>query len=461
LSLAGSTKPSGPAGQQQDCAPSGRAKSAAEPRPSGLWSRRDFVRHGALAAGVVCCGPKEAPAAAAGAAVVTPEAEILAQVNPARPLRGGLIPSDIARRLGAAHVGGRYYFTEKPFLLEGAERVHALGLGGIKLWFSELERGYAFNSSWNLPSAPTLVQLARHPYFTAAFALPFAVIALEINAVRTDSAASGARRDLIDPQYDVAVDEEQMYALTRHLYQTYGERDVTFLLQNWEGDWLFRGGARDGWMRGEYPKLDQRVAGYIRWFTARQRGVERARAEYKGARCQVWHAIEVNRVFDLRKGIPTLTTHVLPHVRPDLISWSCYDGLNTGARNAEKSAVGIWQGLDLIQRHAQTTRQDFAGRPAVYIGEFGFPENVTTPAGAVEMMDGALGTMLVRRIPYLLYWEVFCNERLDGTRPKPLVAEKAAELRGFWLVRPDGSLGGVGQYLARLLAHAGGRLPVQ
>jgi hypothetical protein len=413
-----------------------------------------------MAAGAaVWCGRPAAQAATGGKAVVTPEAEILAQVNAARPLRGGLVPRDIARRLGTAHVGGRYHFTGKPFLIEGAERVCSLGLGGIKLWFGNVERGYSFNSDWKLPPVYTFKELAQHPYFVAAFDLPFAVIALEVNAARPPQTAGGAASDLLDPKYDCSVDETQIYELARHLRQTYRDRDVTFLLQNWEGDWMFRGSAKDGWMRGEYPKLEQRVAGFSRWFAARQRGVERARAETAGSRCQVYHAVEVNRVFDLLKGIPTVTTHVLPHIRPDLISWSCYDGLNTGAKRAERSAVGIWQGLDLIQHHARTTQQDFAGRPAVYIGEFGFPENVTTPASAVEMLDGALGAMLARQIPYLLYWEIFCNERKDGTRPRPVAAEKAEELRGFWLVRPDGSLGGVGEYFTRLLARAGHRFP--
>ncbi len=430
------------------------------PPTTSPWTRRDFVRHSAIAAGAaVWCGRTAGHAATGGAPVATPEAEILARVNPARPLRGGIIPSDIARRLGTAHVGGRYHFTDKPFLLEGAERVHQLGLGGIKLWFSNVERGYSFNSDWNLPPVYTFKELAQHPYFVAAFDLPFSVIALEIYAARSLPAAGGAGSNLLDPKYDCSADETQIYELTRHLLQTYRDRDVTFLLQNWEGDWLFRGSAKDGWMRGEYPKLDQRVAGFSRWFTARQRGVERARAEVTATRCHVFHAVEVNRVFDLLKGIPTVTTHVLPLIRPDLISWSCYDGLNTGARRAEKSAVGIWQGLDLIQHHARTTRQDFAGRPAVYIGEFGFPENVTTPASAVEMLDGALGAMFARQIPYLLYWEIFCNERKDGTRPKPVASENADELRGFWLVRPDGSLGGVGEYFTRLLAHAGRCFP--
>jgi hypothetical protein len=425
------------------------------------WTRRDFVRNGMLAAGGACCCSTPAPAAVGGTPRLTSEAEILAQVNPARPLRGGLVPRDLSRRLGTAHVAGRYHFTEKPFLIEGAERVHSLGLGGIKLWFGNVERGYSFNSEWNLPAAYTFKDLAQHPYFVAAFDLPFAVIALEVYAAQPPQTAGRGAIDLLDPKYDCSVDETQIYELARHLLQTYRDRDVTFLLQNWEGDWLFRGSAKDGWMRGEYPKLEQRVAGFCRWFAARQRGVERARAEVTGSRCRVFHAVEVNRVFDLLKGIPTVTTHVLPHLRPDLISWSCYDGLNTGAKRAEKSAVGIWQGLDLIQHYARTTQQDFAGRPAVYIGEFGFPENVTTPASAVEMLDGALGAMFARQIPYLLYWEIFCNERKDGARPRPVASEKAEELRGFWLVRPDGSLGGVGEYFTRLLAHAGQRFPAK
>ncbi len=420
-----------------------------------LGTRREFARSVAGFAAAGMLGRASVNAAAVSMPSPMPEQDILARVNPVRPLRGGTIPADLARRLGTAHVGGRYHFTSKPFLIEGAERVHQLGLGGIKLWFSNVERGYSFNSEWSLPETYTFTELARHPYFAAAFALPFSVIALEIFAARR----TGGPVDLIDPDFDAIADETQIYDLTRHLLGTYRERDVTFLLQNWEGDWMFRGSAREGWMRGEYPKLEQRVAGFSRWFGARQRGVERARAEVADTRCRVFHAVEVNRVFDLLKGIPTVTTHVLPHIRPDLISWSCYDGLNTGAKRAEKSAVGIWQGLDLIQHYARTTQQDFARRPAVYIGEFGFPENVTTPASAVDMMDGALGAMLARQIPYLLYWEIFCNERKDGTRLKPVGSEKAEELRGFWLVRPDGSLGGIGEYFTRLLVHAGRGFP--
>ena len=182
------------------------------------WTRRDFVRHGAIAAGAaVWCGAADSLAAMGGKAMVTPEAEILAQVNAARPLRGGLVPRYIARRLGTAHVGGRYHFTERPFLIVGAERVCSLGLGGIKLWFGNVELGYSFNSDWELSPFYTFKELAQHPYFVAAFDLPFDVIALEVYAARPPQTAGGAGSDLLDPRYDCSVDETQIYDLTRHL----------------------------------------------------------------------------------------------------------------------------------------------------------------------------------------------------------------------------------------------------
>lgn len=419
-------------------------------------TRREFL--GGALGGAALALLSQSRAAAAGEAptgAALSDEEILARITPHRPSRGGRIPADLARRLGTAHVGGRYHLTSKPFLIEGAEQVHQLGFGGIKLWCTNLERGYPFNSDWRLPAAPGLAELVQHPYFEAAFALPFSVIALEVFA----PPGPPGGRAITDPAYDAGRDEQAMYELSTYLLRRYAGRDVTFLLQNWEGDWMLRGAARDGWMRGEYPQLEARMAGFIRWFNARQRGIERARAEAPSGRCRVFHAVEVNRVFDAVAGIPTMTTHVLPHVRPDFISWSCYDGLKTAARDGGKTAIGLWRGLDLIQQQARTTQRDPAGRPAVFIGELGFPENTTTPAGAVEMMDGALGTLFARDVPYLLYWELYCNERKDGTRPVVLKSAQADELRGFWLVRPDGTKGGVGQYLQRLLSHAGGRLP--
>jgi hypothetical protein len=52
---------------------------------------------------------------------------------------------------------------------------------------------------------------------------------------------------------------------------------------------------------------------------------------------------------------------------------------------------------------------------------------------------------------------LYCNEPIDG-RPGDRRVRKAEELRGFWLVRPDGSLGHGARFLGRLLERAGAAL---
>ncbi|MCL5743355.1 MAG: hypothetical protein M1541_05420, partial [Acidobacteria bacterium] len=240
----------------------------------------------------------------------------------------------------------------------------------------------------------------------------------------------------------------QMYELAAHLYKTYREREVTFILQHWEGDWMLRGGGGVVWRKGGPPDAGARCQGFIRWLAARQRGVERARKEAGKTKCRVYHAAEVNRVWDGIAGIPTLTTHVLPHVAVDLVSWSSYDGMS--------SAVKAWQGIELIRSHARPSPA--FGKPVVFIGEVGKPEQGQTEETIVDWWDRAMGVFLAQKIPWIIHWELYCNEPKDHNKRVRTVLT-ADQLRGFWLIRPDGSLSWSGNYLTGLLAHAGGRLP--
>nr|MCU0793439.1 hypothetical protein [Opitutaceae bacterium] len=315
--------------------------------------RRDFLKCAASAAllpwlssGV--WAKSNAWSVAAGSPVTTrPELssgeDILRRVAPHRPLLGGAIPADLASRLGTSHVSGRYHFTDEPYLIEGAKRTRALGHGCLKLWFTNLRRAYPFNSEWDLPKHATLLDQARHPYFVEAFEMPFSTFLLEVQITHAPTHQSRAGFS-VSPGLDFAEEERQVHELACHLLETYGERDVTFVLQNWEGDWMLRGNAREAWMRGEFPDLTERVDAFVRWIDARQRGVERAREKFPRSRCRVLHAVETNRVFDSLDGIATLCTHVFPRVRPDLISWSCYDGMKLEHKSGDVAAVGLWQG---------------------------------------------------------------------------------------------------------------------
>jgi hypothetical protein len=408
--------------------------------------RREFLRRSGAGLGAAAFTPSLAAfAAAENGPVLTPAAAIEKRVLAARPSRGGRIPADFAKRFGATHYDGRYHFTGKPYLVEGAEKMHQLGMGVAKFWLHEDDLpGYRYNSEWGIPLDGPMVDVLKHAYFREALALPFSTIFLEVFPL------TGSKTTFFDTDSDYANEEEQFHAVASHLLETYAGRDVTFVLQNWEGDWVFRHNDRSTWEQTPADVVERRAVLFARFLAARQRGVERACRGHPSAKCRVLHCAEVNRVIDATKGIPTVMTHVLPRVAVDLVSWSCYDGLD--------SPVKLWQGIEML-RHYMLPSPALGGKQ-VFIGEIGEPENIPNKnkAGVVDLWDRAMAVCFALDIPWIVHWELFCNEPNDGTKPDRRL-RKAEELKGFWYVRPDGSLGWGAEYLDRLLKHAGASLP--
>lgn len=394
-------------------------------RAMALWSTALTIPRGGRAA------LQERPS------FLTPESDVKERAEKARPSLGGKLPANFKARLGSTHVDGQYFRTTEPFLIEGAKALHNFGFGIAKFWFTLGVRGYAHNSTWEKEKLTSLEALAKHPYYKAAFALPFSTIFLE---VEERTAKRGPKGELFHSAALYDQDEQEIYDLTRYLLTTYRNRDITFVLQNWEGDWLMRGSFGE-WNPGETEDTKERCTGFTRWIAARQRGVDRARKNIGTTKCRVLHAVEVNRVLDAWRGVPTITTHVLPQVGVDLISWSCYDGLS--------SPVNLWHGLETLE-HYRKTRPD-GSKPPVYIGEIGLPESGLEEKPTIEAWDAWMGVLLAKQIPYILHWELYCNEPKDK-KPDSKPVRTAEELRGFWLIRPDGSLGYAAKYFKSLLA---------
>jgi hypothetical protein len=154
----------------------------------------------------------------------------------------------------------------------------------------------------------------------------------------------------------------------------------------------------------------------------------------------VAHAAEVNRVADLWKKIPTMTEHVLPQVELDLVSYSAYDGM--------KDQVTLWRCLEEIRAHSRTGA--LFGKGALFVGEMGIPENEAAQRIA-ERWDEFLGVMLAAKVKYIVHWELYCNELNPKIEPRPVTPIKDPnDVRGFWLVKPDGSLSVSGKYFAGL-----------
>jgi hypothetical protein len=413
-------------------------------------SRRQFLRQLSIA---TLLSPLAAPglrAATAAASSSTGDEQLLAQINAHRPSRLARLPVDFNARFGATHSDGKYFFTPKPFLIEGAERILAMGTRLGKFWFSldAPQKFYSFNSHW--PECKTLVELAQTAYFQAVWKMPFQTIML----TTTTPSEKGWRNPNLGKDFYDRITKDY-YDLAACFYEQFRDRDVTLIFQNWEGDWMLRGIGKQ-W---NPPDSDwrERCEQMKLWIAARQAGVNQARAVLgKNSRCIVAHCVEVNRVADAWKGIPTVTRNVLPDVEVDLVSHSAYDGINSG------DPLLFWKCLTEIRQYARTG--PLFGPGALAVGEYGVAENdrhgkpepgKQTPERIRERYDQMLGVMLLLNVRFAAIWELYCNEFANNpaTQPKTPVTNPEV-MRGFWLVKPDGSLSVAGEYFQGLWQRA-------
>lgn len=336
--------------------------------------------------------------------------------------------------IGVTHVNGQYYLTDEDFLNEGADQILALGSRVIKVWFHNPQRSYSFNSQW--PDMDSLVETAQSPYFRKLFDKPFTTYIMMCFSMARN--ASYWRNGITEEQ---KLDEQrQFYELTKHLLTTYKGTGKTFILQHWEGDWL---------IRGSYDKnvdpTPEAISGMTDWLNARQEGVNQAREEVGLDGVLVYHAAEVNRVVSsMKEGKPNIVNTVLPHTKLDLVSYSAWDATTAHHENSQM----FREAMDFIAKNMPDS-PDFGNRN-VYVGEFGMPENNFSTEQIQKVIPGVVETALDWGCPYIIYWQLYCNELKDPKQLVPVGSNDA--VRGFWLIRPDGSKAWTWKYFYGLLS---------
>ena len=66
-----------------------------------------------------------------------------------------------------------------------------------------------------------------------------------------------------------------------------------------------------------------------------------------------------------------------------------------------------------------------------------------------------MGVCEALQVPYIIQWELYCNEPKNEELRKLNNVRTTEEMRGFWLIRPDGTLGFAGDYFNKVLKNAG------
>jgi hypothetical protein len=351
----------------------------------------------------------------------------------------------LSDRVGCAHVDGKYNFTDKDYLNEGADEILALGMGVIKVFLSVPDKLYPFNSDW--PRFTSLVETVRHRYFRQLFDKPFSTFILVAFSFTDPEDEHYYMYGVSDAQS--AAEEEAFYELAKYLLTTYRGTGKTFVIQNWEGDWSIR---MSRYLKPSFDPTPTAIKGMIRWMNSRQAGVTRARDEVQDSDVKVYNACEVNLVLQAMKGRLTVTNDVLPYTNCDLYSYSSYDSIGFAGRDPDlqESRRLFCKSLDYLASKAPDS--EHFGARNIYIGEFGWPsvasshDRYTSEAQALRVLRVAVEESLGWGCRYLIYWQVYENETRSGTsRPQN------SDCRGFYLIKPDGRASYARDYFASLL----------
>ncbi|MBX9766554.1 MAG: hypothetical protein K2X47_04715 [Bdellovibrionales bacterium] len=355
---------------------------------------------------------------------------------------------NIVFQMGATHIDGRYRFTAQNFLEEGAQRILDLGTREI---FVYMERNFRTRypelggTRWGDQEIKNLTDLAKSKPFENIFAMPFNTYLLTTFSF---GLGDGPFRDQHPDDYDQKLinEENEFYELTKYLMRAYDGSGKTFVLKNWEGDWW--GLKSYDPSRSITPSDAQDL---VRVFSARQKGVLRARRESTSSSVWVLHAIEVNRVADLiaNPSLGRIANRVIPFVNPpaDMTTYSIYDTLlDAGTESVIEGRL-----TKAVQYLLNNTPDPLGlGSKRIILSEVGIPENgVSSNAESEKRLNVALRVGQNLRLHSASFWELYdndCNYKNTSTpiqdsalAPNDARRPRNTDCRGFYIFRPDGS----------------------
>jgi hypothetical protein len=341
---------------------------------------------------------------------------------------------------GIAHVSGNYGFTQNNYLIEGAQKISQLGSDSIFVYLTPWFRSqYPDQSTKNWPTTdPTNVaQLSQTSPYNTVFNLPFKTIVLTVYTFANKDYLPGFAQS----QEMQSAERKEMYDLTKYLYSRFSGTGKTFILKNWEGDWVALGGEGSS-TAGDIP--ENTVQDMIAWLKVRQAGVTQARNEANDSSVTVLNGAEVNRVLDYaQQGLTRVINAVVPQVNTDMVTYSSYDSTAIG-NDAASMEQAMNQALQTIEKLAPDPQR--LGNRRILISEYGLFENQLAESTSWRP-QAILSTAKSAGIYGAFLWDVFDNscsqpsgqpaavDTPEGNPGRP----GNSNCRGLWAVRPDGS----------------------
>ncbi|WDE96674.1 hypothetical protein PQO03_01665 [Lentisphaera profundi] len=213
---------------------------------------------------------------------------------------------------------------------------------------------------------------------------------------------------------------QEFFEFTSYLLKNYNDSGKTFMIGNWEGDWLM--GAKH--LQKNEDISQEQIQKMINWLNIRGKAIEDAKNAVAHKNVNVYFYAEVNLVRMSRtSGSKRMTNSVLPHCKHlDYVSISSYETQNITAwrrPHTEKSLKSdLYTDLDYVE-NLLAPRPGLKGR-RVGIGEIGYPlvhvmNTYKVSEAKAEIIQARLALLSAQvnlewGTPFWLWWGIHHNE---------------------------------------------------
>ena len=326
--------------------------------------------------------------------------------------------------LGTNGIGGKYKFTKESKLLEQAKHIRGMGSNIIKI-----SLGKKSPQSYGLKNkgAKTTLELFKSvPDYKKVFDMDFKYVMAWVHT------CTGIKWKLGINNYEEKQLYDEMYEFASYILKEYNNSGKTFMIGNWEGDWLLH----PNYNRNVNPPQNH-VDNMTNWFQIRQKAIDDAKAKIKHENVELYHYIEVNLAWKGIEGNTCISKDILPQVDVDLVSYSSYEA--TKNRTFEEKKSSLIEVMDYIENQLKPK----GGLPfsrRVFIGEYGYHAN-ETEASQQNQYDETKEIMeisLMLNLPFALHWQMYNNEyKKNGDSKNMSLINESGEKRALYYLHQN------------------------
>lgn len=300
--------------------------------------------------------------------------------------------------LGTNAIGGKYKFTADSKILEQAKQIRAMGSNVLKI-----SLGPNSPKTYELEIAgkqtTTLDLFKAHPDYRKVFDMDFKYIFAWVHTLTGIEWKKGINKEQEKVLYD------EMFQFASYLLKEYNQSGKTFLIGNWEGDWLLH----PNYNRNFTP-TQEHINNMTKWFQIRQQAIDDAKKQSTAKNVELYYYVEVNLVLKGLKGEPCIAESILPNVNVDLVSYSSYEAIKNRTYAEKKEQ------LQKVFDYMEKKLQPKPGLPfsrRVYIGEYGYHAKASDPESFKKQYEETREIMKISlelNLPFALHWQMYNNE---------------------------------------------------